>query len=58
MSPRVGYVVDENSRRIAWNSTLLLSGVFGILAGAMPNFVSFVSLLPHRDGQKLMCSVS
>lgn len=35
------------SRRVAWNSTLLLSGIFGILAGAMPNFVSFVSLFSN-----------
>lgn len=33
-----------SSRRVAWNSTLLLSGIFGIVAGAMPTFVSFVSI--------------
>jgi hypothetical protein len=26
------------SRRIAWNGTLVIGGVFGIVAGAAPNF--------------------
>lgn len=39
-------LTSNDSRRVAWNSTLLLSGVFGIIAGAMPNFISFVRLTP------------
>ena len=40
-----GMSCDIIGRRIAWNSTLLLSGIFGIIAGAMPNFVSFCVMI-------------
>lgn len=40
-----GMSCDVVGRRVAWNSTLLLSGIFGILAGAMPNFVSFSAMI-------------
>lgn len=32
---------DEGRRRLAYNTTLLIGGVFGLLAGAAPNFVVF-----------------
>jgi MFS family permease len=34
-----------HSRRLAWNATLLLGGIFGIATGAAPNFVSFCVLI-------------
>ncbi len=33
------------SRRLAWNSTLVIAGIFGIAAGAAPNYVGFCSLI-------------
>jgi len=36
-----GTSCDVVGRRIAYNSTLLIGGVFGLLAGAAPNFVVF-----------------
>ena len=33
------------SRRLAWNSTLVISGIFGIAAGAAPNFVVFCTMI-------------
>ena len=49
----IGYVglppsssrADPRRRRLAWNSTLFISGVFGIAAGAAPNFVGFCALI-------------
>lgn len=34
-----------HSRRFAWNCTLFIGGVFGIAAGAAPNFVAFCSFI-------------
>ena len=44
------------SRRLAWNATLVVGGVFGIVAGASPNFESlcfFVSLIGFGVGGNL-----
>lgn len=36
-----GISSDIIGRRLAWNCTLVLSGIFGIAAGASPNFATF-----------------
>ncbi len=36
---------SRSSRKLAWNSTLVLSGIFGIAAGAAPNWIGFCSLI-------------
>lgn len=33
------------SRRIAWNATLVIGGIFGIAAAAAPNFVVFCTMI-------------
>lgn len=50
--------ITECSRRIAWNGTLVIGGIFGVVAGAAPNFavlgvfVAFiVSLALGIDGR-------
>lgn len=50
--------ITECSRRIAWNGTLVIGGIFGVVAGAAPNFavlgvfVAFiVSLALDIDGR-------
>lgn len=40
-----GMSADVVGRRFSWNSTLLISGIFGIAAGAAPNFVGFAALI-------------
>ena len=51
--------ITECSRRIAWNGTLVIGGIFGVVAGAAPNFavlgvfVAFiVSLALSMDGRE------
>ncbi|KAI5475841.1 MFS domain-containing protein [Pseudohyphozyma bogoriensis] len=36
-----GMTADVVGRRVAWNCTLVIAGIFGIAAGAAPNFASF-----------------
>lgn len=38
-------ILTHCSRRLAWNSTLLVSGIFGIAAGGANNFVTFCALI-------------
>lgn len=33
------------SRRVAWNATLVIGGIFGIAAAASPNFVVFCTMV-------------
>ncbi|KAJ7677924.1 MFS general substrate transporter [Mycena polygramma] len=40
-----GMTCDVIGRRTAWNATLFLSGIFGIAAGASPNFVTLCAML-------------
>ncbi|KAJ7312934.1 MFS general substrate transporter [Mycena albidolilacea] len=40
-----GMTCDVIGRRLAWNATLFLSGIFGIATGAAPNFVTLCALL-------------
>ncbi|KAH7341696.1 major facilitator superfamily domain-containing protein [Rhizoctonia solani] len=40
-----GVLADVIGRRLSWNITLFLSGVFGIAAGGSPNFVTLGSLI-------------
>ncbi|KAJ7665794.1 synaptic vesicle transporter SV2 [Mycena rosella] len=40
-----GMTCDVIGRRTAWNATLFLSGVFGIAAGASPNFLTLCAML-------------
>ncbi|KAJ7573421.1 MFS general substrate transporter, partial [Mycena floridula] len=40
-----GMTCDVIGRRTAWNATLFISGVFGIAAGASPNFVTLCAML-------------
>ncbi|KAK7052097.1 MFS domain-containing protein [Favolaschia claudopus] len=40
-----GMTCDVIGRRTAWNATLFLSGIFGVAAGAAPNFVGLCVLL-------------
>ncbi|KAL5507126.1 hypothetical protein ACEPAH_6582 [Sanghuangporus vaninii] len=40
-----GSLADIIGRKLSWNITLLLSGVFGVAAGSAPNFVAFCSLI-------------
>ncbi|ORX38077.1 MFS general substrate transporter [Kockovaella imperatae] len=40
-----GMSCDVIGRRLAWNSTLLVSGIFGVAVGAAPNYVAFASLI-------------
>lgn len=35
----------SDRRRIAWNATLVVGGVFGICAAAAPNFVVFCTFI-------------
>lgn len=53
-----GYLRAEcyYSRRLAWNSTLFLSGVFGVAAGAAPDYVTFnvmIALIGFSAGGNL-----
>ena len=36
---------DIIGRRIAWNATLVISGIFGVAAGAAPTFVIFCAMI-------------
>ncbi|KAJ7220711.1 MFS general substrate transporter [Mycena pura] len=40
-----GMTCDVIGRRTAWNATLFISGIFGIAAGASPNFVTLGAML-------------
>ncbi|KAJ7621375.1 major facilitator superfamily domain-containing protein [Roridomyces roridus] len=40
-----GASCDVIGRRTAWNATLFLSGIFGVAAGASPNFVTLCAML-------------
>ncbi|KAF7369223.1 MFS domain-containing protein [Mycena venus] len=40
-----GMTCDVIGRRTAWNATLFLSGIFGIAAGASPNFITLCAML-------------
>ncbi|KAJ7621376.1 MFS general substrate transporter [Roridomyces roridus] len=40
-----GMSADVIGRRTAWNATLFLSGIFGVAAGASPNFLTLCALL-------------
>ncbi|KAF7313912.1 MFS domain-containing protein [Mycena chlorophos] len=40
-----GMTCDIIGRRTAWNATLFISGIFGIAAGASPNFVTLGAML-------------
>ncbi|KAJ7240861.1 MFS general substrate transporter [Mycena haematopus] len=40
-----GMTCDVIGRRTAWNATLFLSGIFGVAAGASPNFITLCALL-------------
>ncbi|KAJ7267209.1 major facilitator superfamily domain-containing protein [Mycena rebaudengoi] len=40
-----GMTCDVIGRRLAWNATLVISGVFGVAAGASPNFVTLGAML-------------
>ncbi|KAJ6482530.1 MFS general substrate transporter [Mycena sanguinolenta] len=40
-----GMTCDVIGRRTAWNATLFLSGIFGVAAGASPNFVTLCAML-------------
>ncbi|CAK5284790.1 unnamed protein product [Mycena citricolor] len=40
-----GMTCDVIGRRTAWNASLFLSGIFGIAAGASPNFVTLGAML-------------
>ncbi|KAJ7162084.1 major facilitator superfamily domain-containing protein [Mycena filopes] len=40
-----GITCDVIGRRVAWNATLFISGIFGVAAGASPNFVTLGAML-------------
>ncbi|KAJ7767982.1 MFS general substrate transporter [Mycena maculata] len=40
-----GMTCDVIGRRTAWNATLFISGVFGVAAGASPNFITLCAML-------------
>ncbi|KAJ6551168.1 MFS general substrate transporter [Mycena capillaripes] len=40
-----GMTCDVIGRRTAWNATLFLSGIFGVAAGASPNFITLCAML-------------
>ncbi|KAJ7097589.1 MFS general substrate transporter [Mycena epipterygia] len=40
-----GMTCDVIGRRTAWNATLFISGIFGVAAGAAPNFLTLCALL-------------
>lgn len=40
-----GCSADIIGRKLAWNSTLFIGGVFGIAAGAAPNFTALCALI-------------
>ncbi|KAJ7176818.1 MFS general substrate transporter [Mycena filopes] len=40
-----GMTCDVIGRRTAWNATLFISGIFGVAAGASPNFVTLAAML-------------
>ncbi|KAJ7444567.1 MFS general substrate transporter [Mycena galericulata] len=40
-----GMTCDVIGRRTAWNATLFISGIFGVAAGASPNFLTLCALL-------------
>ncbi|KAJ6618206.1 major facilitator superfamily domain-containing protein [Mycena sp. CBHHK59/15] len=40
-----GMTCDVIGRRTAWNATLFISGIFGVAAGASPNFVTLGAML-------------
>lgn len=53
---RVCEIDVDFSRRLAWNCTLLVGGIFGLVAGAAPNFTVFcvfIALLGFGVGGNL-----
>ncbi|KAJ7182862.1 MFS general substrate transporter [Mycena crocata] len=40
-----GMTCDVIGRRTAWNATLFISGIFGVAAGASPNFITLCAML-------------
>lgn len=40
-----GMSCDVIGRRVAWNSTILFGGIFGIAAGAANNFVTLGAMI-------------